>query len=302
MRASRSPSTSPPSTVSRRRARRAEGCARAGDDDAFRDDAVALTRRAALAAARAVVLHTACARPSIASPRETLSRAWTRATGAPEDVTFPSSFAGDWLATATCVDVSAPLGTSYVRDIETFERERREIGRRTTYPVRFARNARGDVVFDRAFNVDALATSRGGGRDVVREIEWDIDDPNVLKLTTSDGTRVFYKITARSSARDDDARTMTTSELAEIVLDRNRSGSPSVKSTRVVTKYKWRDVDDAREGPAIVASQTVYEYLSPVGDAGTASRDDADAAFIRARGRAVSQSVHRIAMIRYPDR
>ncbi|XP_022840852.1 unnamed product, partial [Ostreococcus tauri] len=203
---------------------------------------------------------------------------------------------------ATCVDVSAPLGTSYVRDIETFERERREIGRRTTYPVRFARNARGDVVFDRAFNVDALATSRGGGRDVVREIEWDIDDPNVLKLTTSDGTRVFYKITARSSARDDDARTMTTSELAEIVLDRNRSGSPSVKSTRVVTKYKWRDVDDAREGPAIVASQTVYEYLSPVGDAGTASRDDADAAFIRARGRAVSQSVHRIAMIRYPDR
>ena len=75
-----------------------------------------------------------------------------------------------------------------------------------------------------------------------------------------------------------------------------------MKSTRVVTKYKWRDVEDAREGPAIVASQTVYEYLSPVGDAGTASRDDADAAFIRARGRAVSQSVHRIAMIRYPDR
>ena len=50
-----------------------------------------------------------------------------------------------------------------------------------------------------------------------------------------------------------------------------------MKSTRVVTKFKWRTPEQANGGPQIVASQTVYEYLV----AGAASDDD----FIAARGR-----------------
>ena len=42
------------------------------------------------------------------------------------------------------------------------------------------------------------------------------------------------------------------------------------KSTRVVTKFKWRTPEQANGGPQIVASQTVYEYLV----AGAASDDD----------------------------
>lgn len=46
------------------------------------------------------------------------------------------------------------------------------------------------------------------------EIEWNVDDLNVLKFVIGDGVSVFYKVIVWSSDRDDDARTMTTFEFA----------------------------------------------------------------------------------------
>lgn len=263
------------------------------------------SRRALLASgALACVAMTSDARRARATSNGTISDAWETITGAPGDVAFPASFRGNWLATSVGVSVDAPLGTEYVTDVRNYERARADVGREEQYPVRFVENRRGEVVFDRAFNVEALARSRdgSGGKRAVDDVEWDVNDPNVLKMTTGEGSRIFYKVTARSFERDDEKRTLTSSELAQIVVDRpGAGGAPSVKSTRIVTKYKWRTPVEARDGPQIVASQTIYDYLTPVGAASDASSEDADELFVRALGRPVLVSVYRVAMIPWPD-
>lgn len=262
------------------------------------DDDVANLHRRLLLFAFASAASTV-ATDAEATSNTAVSDAWSAVTGSTSDLTFPKTFLGNWLVESRTASASAPLGREFVRDIAAFERISREINQTEplVYPLRFMENARGDVVFDRAFNVRALAeASRGSGgkRALDGDIEWSVDDPNVLKLTSSGGARVFYKVTARSMDRDDEKRTITTSELAQVVVDRAVAGSaPSVKSTRVVTKFKWRTPEQANGGPQIVASQTVYDYLV----AGAASDDD----FIAARGRPVEVDVYRLAMIPWTD-
>lgn len=235
--------------------------------------------------------------PAYATSNGVISDAWERVVGAEADLRFPDVFEGNWLAVSRTVRVEAPQGMDLIRDKSAFGRLSAETAKdypAFNYPVRFTRNGRGDVVFDRAFNVRALAeASASGGKGAVDgEIEWDIDDPNVLRLTTQDGLKVFYKVTARSLERDDDARSIVTSELAQVVLDRPDSPNPTVKSTRIVTKYKWRTPEEAGDGPTIVATQTVYEYL-------TALSGDDDA-FIRSAGKPVEIDAYRIAMSPWP--
>ena len=285
------------------RARRTAGAsttarARVGRDEVDEEDDVANLHRRRLLFAFASAASTVAA-DAHATSNTAVSDAWSAVTGSMSDLTFPKTFLGNWLVESRTASASAPLGREFVRDIGAFERISREttLTEPLVYPLRFMENARGDVVFDRAFNVRALAeASRGSGgrRSVDGDIEWSVDDPNVLKLTSGDGARVFYKVTARSMDRDDEKRTITTSELAQVVVDRAGAGAaPSVKSTRVVTKFKWRTPEQANGGPQIVASQTVYEYLV----AGAASDDD----FIAARGRPVEVDVYRLAMIPWTD-
>ena len=285
------------------RARRTAGAsttarARVGRDEVDEEDDVANLHRRRLLFAFASAASTVAANAH-ATSNTAVSDAWSAVTGSMSDLTFPKTFLGNWLVESRTASASAPLGREFVRDIGAFERISREttLTEPLVYPLRFMENARGDVVFDRAFNVRALAeASRGSGgrRSVDGDIEWSVDDPNVLKLTSGDGARVFYKVTARSMDRDDEKRTITTSELAQVVVDRAGAGAaPSVKSTRVVTKFKWRTPEQANGGPQIVASQTVYEYLV----AGAASDDD----FIAARGRPVEVDVYRLAMVPWTD-
>ena len=256
---------------------------------------VGVHRRAMLAGTFAACL--ARETPASATSNGVISDAWERVVGAEADLRFPDVFEGNWLAVSRTVRVEAPQGMDLIRDKSAFGRLSAETAKDApafSYPVRFTRNGRGDVVFDRAFNVRALAeASASGGKGAVDgEIEWDIDDPNVLRLTTKDGLRVFYKVTARSLERDDDARSIVASELAQVVLDRPDSPNPTVKSTRIVTKYKWRTPEEAGDGPTIVATQTVYEYL-------TALSGDDDA-FIRSAGKPVEIDAYRIAMSPWP--
>ena len=265
----------------------------AADDDHARR---VVRRRHALGAA--LCANAAWTRDAArATSNATLSDAWSALGGGDADLVFPDLFEGNWIASATTTAVDAPLGVEFIRAARAFERQRADIGAVFNYPIRFSRNARGDVVQDRAFNVRAVAeASRGGGRRVLDgEIDWNIDDPNVLRLTTGDGARVFYRVQARSMETDADARALTTSELAQVVVDRGGDGSgggvePKVKSTRVVTKYKYRTAREANGGAQIVAAQTVYEYLT--------SFDD-DQTFIRARGRPVEVSVYKLALVPY---
>ena len=261
---------------------------------------VGFSRRAMLAGTTSFSFAAACVgedSPAYATSNGVISDAWERVVGAEADLRFPDVFEGNWLAVSRTVRVEAPQGMDLIRDKSAFGRLSAETAKdypAFNYPVRFTRNSRGDVVFDRAFNVRALAeASASGGKGAVDgEIEWDIDDPNVLRLTTQDGLKVFYKVTARSLERDDDARSIVASELAQVVLDRPDSPNPTVKSTRIVTKYKWRTPKEAGDGPTIVATQTVYEYL-------TALSGDDDA-FIRSAGKPVEIDAYRIAMSPWP--
>ena len=158
--------------------------------------------------------------------------------------------------------------------------------------------------------------------------EWNIDDPNVLRIHMK-GLDIFTRVTRRFSSAGDDAnsdqvmenKNLETSELFEQVFDKgvgkaskdgrsrlkiqdgedgrmDRSidamtlttslflslflcfivsvsvlGAPRVKASRLITKWKWRSQRDTPEGqPQIIASQTLNNYVTPVGSG--ASQDD----------------------------
>ena len=67
------------------------------------------------------------------------------------------------------------------------------------------------------------------------------------------------------------------------------SVAAKVTSTRTFTKWKFRDPSAAGEGPAIVASQNVYGFL-------TALDPDASDAFLQARGQPVTHFTYRLAL------
>jgi hypothetical protein len=69
------------------------------------------------------------------------------------------------------------------------------------------------------------------------------------------------------------------------------AGQPRVKASQCFTKYKHRDEEAAAaaNGPAIVATQVVSDYLTPY---------DGDAAFLRAGNRPVTTYTYRMAFTR----
>ena len=101
-----------------------------------------------------------------ATSNTAVSDAWSAVTGSMSDLTFPKTFLGNWLVESRTASASAPLGREFVRDIGAFERISREttLTEPLVYPLRFMENARGEVVFDRAFNVRALAEASRGSR------------------------------------------------------------------------------------------------------------------------------------------
>ena len=74
---------------------------------------------------------------------------------------------------------------------------------------------------------------------------WLTDDPNVLKIRFP-GLSIFTRVTRRFSSspdpeQEEDLRSMETSELFEQVFDKG-VGSPKVKASRLITKWKWRSL------------------------------------------------------------
>jgi len=244
--------------------------------------------------------------PALAvSSGSAVSRAWSAVSGAPADLTFPEAFLGTWIVASTLTQVDKPHGEALVPDSMDVEQARAHIGTQVAYPMRFVRNGRGEVVMDRAFNAVAMASvMASSARDAVGNVRWDVDDPNVLRATLGDGRAAFVRVTQRSEAFPAPDR-IETSEVAEGVYDpgAGREGdggeedgslmrasvAAKVTSTRTFTKWKFRDPSAAGEGPAIVASQNVYGFL-------TALDPDASDAFLQARGQPVTHFTYRLAL------
>jgi hypothetical protein len=304
-------------------------------------------------------------------------RAWQAVTGAPPDLAFPEFFLGTWRAQSSLVGLDLPLGDELLGASdsplrEAVERARREeLGKGAReFRVRFVRNARGFVVFDRAFNLAALAASYGGGgggggaggggggnanaatttpaaasgaaagadtsaaqiQSLMRRIEWNLDDPNVLVVRpgggggggggggTSGGGGIRTRVTRRSEtpappseagngAGDDDVapRAFETSEFMEQVFEGAGAlgaggtlAPPRVKASQVFVKWRWRTEREAAGKAAaggqptlVVATQVVSDYLTPY---------DGDRDFLRAGNRPVATYTYRLAMVRDDDR
>ena len=218
-----------------------------------------------------------------------VSQAWSALSGAPADLTFPVSFAGTWIVYSTLTAVDVPQGEVLLQDVAVVDRARGDVGRQVTYPMRFVRNGRDEVVMDRAYNVAAVAEATVRARDAVADVRWELDDPNVLRASLGDGRSAFVRVTQRSETYPAPDR-IETSEVAEVVLDRaeGQDSQAKVKATRTFTKWKFRDDEAAGDGPVIVAACTVYDFLTPF---------DGDA-FIQSKGQPVAQYTYRLALFR----
>lgn len=157
------------------------------------------------------------------------------------DVFFPESFGGSWKATR---EVEFPSGTRI----------------QLNYPVRFLRSIEDDaVVADRGYNQAELEaalvqqTAGAGGEKIVQSYEWMVNNPNVLRVALSNGTKKEIKVTKRATERTD--QTVTSSEFQRVTQDQDTSqpggGIPTISARRVVSK--WKKVDENRlEGLEIV--------------------------------------------------
>jgi hypothetical protein len=251
-----------------------------------------------------------------------VSDTWEKISGAPADLTFPDEFLGTWLCYSTLTNVETPQGDDLVQDMAVVRRAQKDVGEQIVYPMRFVKNNRGRVVMDRAWNVARVAEATAKQYDVIESVEWDVDDPNVLNASLGgDGRNVFFRVNQRSEEYPAPDR-IETSEVAQIVFDganggyapadstvrqsdvtgstsdelgiplgstvsSSQSRLPKIKSSRTYTKWKFRSVESAGDGPVIVAGQTVYDYLTSF-----------DPGFIDSKGQPVTQYTYKLALFK----
>ena len=104
-------------------------------------------------------------------------------------------------------------------------RARKDVGQQIVYPMRFVKNDQGRVVMDRAYNVVKMAEATARAYNVIDSVEWDINDPNVLRgrIGGADGRSVFFRVNQRSEEYPESDR-IETSEVAQIVFDGGDNG------------------------------------------------------------------------------
>ena len=163
------------------------------------------------------------------------------------DVFYPKSFEGSWKMTRDVEFPSASASSSSVL--------------RLTYPVRFIQSIEDDaVVADRGYNQAELeaALARRVNSDssspAVLSYEWAANNPNVVNVALSDGTKKEIKVTKRATERSED--TVSSSEFQRITQEDTRQiggpgAIPQISARRVVSK--WKKIDDSTlEGIEIV--------------------------------------------------
>ena len=95
-----------------------------------------------------------------------------------------------------------------VSNIESVNRAKNDVGRPTSILYVCTPNLENDVILDRAWNTEKLAeyTMNVKNGSVFTDIDWNLDDPNVMKCSLADGKTIYFKVTARSETEDDTSR------------------------------------------------------------------------------------------------
>ena len=188
--------------------------------------------------------------PAFAMSNGLVSDAWSTISGAPSDLTFPEDFLGTWLCYSTLTRVDTPQGEELVQDLAVVNRARRDVGSQIVYPMRFVRNDQGRVVMDRAYNVVKMAEATAKQYNVIEAVEWDVNDPNVLRGSIGgDGRSVFFRVNQRSEEYPAPDR-IETSEVAQIVFDGGDNGGTRRRRRRRRTGFRTPSPRERRRGRA----------------------------------------------------
>eukprot|EP00803_Ostreobium_quekettii_P000317 evm.model.scf_193.8 EVM.evm.TU.scf_193.8 scf_193:84578-88596(-) len=194
---------------------------------------------------------------------------WGRLGDKSADLVFPREFLGPWKTVSTLVNVETPVGATLAPNLKVVERSRKELNRPILHMANFVGNSCGEVIMDRRHNTAALMqVHHGTNIDFANLIDWNPDDPDLLRLSLPGGSGVVSRVMDRSQKWREGDR-LDTSESFEQVFDDHSGGTgPKVTASRCCTKYKWRSEEAARAdgGPVIVAIQVVSEYLAGNGD------------------------------------
>jgi len=169
-----------------------------------------------------------------------VSDAWEQVGGGVSDVFYPEVFEGCWDVSSKLVSVDAKAGANGFDAKQVQQTKEQELGRILGYSQCFIRNERGRVIADRKRNTRELTEAIIGTQSDM-QIDWNPENPNVLKMKLPDGTNVFTRVTRRYSNQPSDD-TLETSELFEQVFDYGIGNVPKVKASRLITKWKWRQV------------------------------------------------------------
>lgn len=200
-----------------------------------------------------------------------LSKGWQAVTGAQADLFYPSDpFEGVWIVNSfsSGAEQVASSNALSARDVDEIEQANARANSDVplVYKQRFIRcNEVNKCIADRAFNLAELEAAVEGvddPRSILTTISWDANDPNVLREDRGD-THVFLRVTRRRQSSYPSERRLETSELFETVIEQPGDIQPSLKRTRVSTKWKYRSrasVEDSRKQPLIVANQIVGSY------------------------------------------
>lgn len=224
----------------------------------------------------------------------TVDNFWQGIGGGPPDLFFPDVFEGTWDVVSTLVKMETPLGPEFVPDIKGTNRAKSELGMPMGYSVRFFRGSSGKVILDRQFNTSSLLEMYNGpGRGMRDSINWDPNDPNILKVSLPGNGSALTRVTRRSENILGPDK-LETSEYSQQVFSSPNNNIPRLTASQCFTKYKWRSEEVASKdgGSVIVATQVVSNYLTVA---------DGEQRMIEAMGSPISILTYRLAFTRHND-
>ncbi len=181
------------------------------------------------------------------------------------DLAYPDWFQGDWQATCTLIEATAPLAPEV--NSPGFDGNLTMVDKPVNFEVRFiARRAQQgsrapalaapvEVVSDRAYNGLNIAKAYLG-EELVSTVEVDAKNPNRQITTLRDSRQLVSVIPARATEQPD-ADDFITSEIFQQVF--RGTGNPYLNQVETTTAYHYQP----DQSPPILADQITAVYLSP---------------------------------------
>jgi hypothetical protein len=164
------------------------------------------------------------------------------------DLAYPTWFAGDWQATTTLIDLTAPQPNV---TSPGFESSRQSLNQPIDFAVRFVLDAKGDIVSDRAYNGLNIARAYLGESSIIR-VEVDPTNPNKQATLLANDRQLISIVNGRAIESTPDE--FITTEVFQQIF--RGTSQPYLNSVETTTSYH-------QDGDQIKADQITAIYLSP---------------------------------------